>query len=189
MPGPRSPSARPDVDGATFPDVADKERCVGCGALVTRLDGPRHAYLNASAGCWAALCLALEWKAQLPGDEAVAIAQDLVDAYAVQHPGGYDRRNRQSVAVHLMSLCAATEAGADARTRRARIGDWTHRVHPELLPSPRSFPITALDVAEAPPDERAPMVKSMALATWSAWSDHHQAVREWLSSSWGGRPD
>ena len=28
--------------------------CPGCGALVPDIDGPTHAYLGASAGCWAA---------------------------------------------------------------------------------------------------------------------------------------
>ena len=93
---------------------------------MTRLEGPRHPYMPAHPGCWATFCSLEDWKARLTGDEAVSIAQNLVDAYAAQHPGTDDRRNRQSVAVHLMSLCAANEAGLDAPTRRRRIGSWTH---------------------------------------------------------------
>jgi hypothetical protein len=45
----------------------------------------------------------------LAGSDGATVAQQVVDSYMVQHPGNPDRRNRQSVAVHLMSLCASLE--------------------------------------------------------------------------------
>ncbi|HXL88693.1 MAG TPA: DUF5946 family protein [Streptosporangiaceae bacterium] len=42
---------------------------------------------------------------------APTLIQHLVDSYAVQHAANPDQRNRQSAAVHLMSLCASLEQG------------------------------------------------------------------------------
>jgi hypothetical protein len=63
-----------------------------------------------------------EWKGRLSGEESIGIVQDLVDSFAVQHATSTDRRNAQSVAVHLMSLCSGLERGATGRQRRVRIG-------------------------------------------------------------------
>ena len=86
-------------------------RCFGCGALVLDVDGPTHDYMLAAPGCWALYCSLEDWKSHLAMPGAVAVVQDLVDAYAAQHPAHADRRNRQSVAIHLMSLCLALERG------------------------------------------------------------------------------
>jgi hypothetical protein len=29
------------------------ERCIGCGAMVPRIDGPTHRYMTSAPGCWA----------------------------------------------------------------------------------------------------------------------------------------
>ena len=53
-----------------------------------------------------------DWKASLTADhDAPTLIQHLVDSYAVQHAANPDQRNRQSAAVHLMSLCASLEQG------------------------------------------------------------------------------
>lgn len=134
-------------------------------------------------------CSLEDWKAGLVANAAdVAVAQDLVDAYAAQHSANTDRRNRQSVAVHLMSLCAAVETGLSGTGRRAAIGRWTHRDYPPLLPSPRHFEVTASDVAAAPVQRRAATVQRMAATTWAAWSEHHATIREWLASGGPSSP-
>ena len=70
------------------------------------MTGPVHAYMHASPGCWMLYCGLEDWKASLTADhDAPTLIQHLVDSYAVQHAANPDRRNRQSVAVHLMSLC------------------------------------------------------------------------------------
>ncbi len=156
--------------------------CADCGALVNDLDGPQHPYLSATPGCWALFCSLEDWKLGLVASGDVAVAQDLVDAYAAQHPTNTDRRNRQSVAVHLMSLCAAVEAGLSGTDRRAAIGRWAHHDYPPLVPSPCHFEVTASDVAAAPTQGRAATVQRMAANTWTAWSEHHATIRGWLAS-------
>jgi Family of unknown function (DUF5946) len=80
--------------------------------MVPDVTGPVHAYMHASPGCWMVYCGLEDWKASLTADDdAPTLIQHLVDSYAVQHAANPDRRNRQSVAVHLMSLCASLEQG------------------------------------------------------------------------------
>src|SRR5918992_2105890 len=89
------------------------EICPGCGLWLERVDGPKHPYLGASASC---LALYGEVLAREYSDPALlSIHQLTVDAYAVQHPGVPDRRTRQSVALHLLTLCLFLERGADPR--------------------------------------------------------------------------
>jgi hypothetical protein len=63
-----------------------------------------------SPGCWKAF-------GELQADEASRfgyppVHRVIVDAYMAQHPGdGGDRRDRQSVFVHLVGLCAVLERG------------------------------------------------------------------------------
>ena len=52
-------------------------------------------------------------------------AQRIVDTYAVQHATNPDRRNRQSVALHQMSLCASLEQEiSGTRSRPAVVNGW-----------------------------------------------------------------
>jgi hypothetical protein len=126
-------------------------RCVGCEALVPGGEGPSHPYMVSAAGCWERYCSLEEWKSCLGGEELIGIVQDLVDCFAVQHATSTDRRNVQSVAVHLMSLCSEMERGVTGRQRRARIGRWVGRDYPVLDPRPAGYLITISDVATAPP--------------------------------------
>jgi len=82
--------------------------CPCCGALCSDIDGPTHPYMVASAGCWAAFGV-------LQADEAARFGYPLVhglivDAYAASHGGdGNERRDRQSVCIHLIALCAVID--------------------------------------------------------------------------------
>lgn len=154
--------------------------CVGCGATVPGGEGPRHAYMLSAASSWERYCSLEDWKAGLVGEEAIGVVQDLVDCFAVQHAANPERRNRQSVAVHLMSLCCGVERAWTGRQRRARIGTWVGREHPVLEPRAVRFALTVSDVAVAPPRERPAIIESMASATWAAWWAHHGVVRAWL---------
>jgi len=69
-----------------------------------------------------ALRLAAAVEGALTGDDGLTTAQRAVDCYAAQHATGPGRRNRQSVAVHLMSLCASIEHGVGGAQLRVRIG-------------------------------------------------------------------
>jgi len=137
-------------------------------------------------GCWALYGSVLAWKDTLPGDDGTA-AQRIVDTYAVQHPANPDRRNRQSVAGHLMSLCASIEHGVTGVRLRRMIGDWTHRDYPLLVPAPAAFPVTIRDVADAGQPSRPAIVEDWATSAWAAWAAHHDTVCAWLAASRNGR--
>ena len=145
-------------------------------------DGPVHAYMSSAQGCWERYCSLEEWKSGLAGPASIGIVQDLVDSFAVQHATSTDRRNTQSVAVHLMSLCAGLERGATGRERRLLIGRWVGRAYPVLEPAPDAFGVTTSDVAATPVTERPSVVSRLAAASWSAWSAHHDTVRDLLDS-------
>jgi hypothetical protein len=156
--------------------------CLGCGALSPDTTGSVHAYMDASPGCWQMYCELQDWKNSLIGDNGITTAQHLVDTYAVQHATNTDRRNRQSVTVHLMSLCASLEFDMSGRQLRAMIGIWTHRDHPLLRPRPNHFPITVRNVRDVTGDRRKKIVEGIAESTWSAWSVHHSENRTLLVS-------
>ncbi|MBV9449270.1 MAG: hypothetical protein JO345_25575 [Streptosporangiaceae bacterium] len=167
-------------------------RCSNCGALVPDIAGPVHAYMHAAPGCWALYTALEDWKAAQAGGRpgGVDIGVHLVDSYAAQHAANAERRNRQSVAVHLMSLCAALEHGRSGAWRRRAMGAWTHREYRLLEPRPPAFDTTIRDVADAPGPARPGVVQAMAEATWGAWSVHHSQIRAWLAEimSRGGSP-
>ena len=155
-------------------------RCQGCGALVRAGEGPTHAYIDSAPGCWERYCSLWDWRSQLTGEGSIGIVQDLVDSFAVQHATNTERRNRQSVAVHLMSLCSGLERGATGRQRRERIASWVGRGYPVLEPGPADFRVTISDVAATPPAKRPATIERLALSSWAAWSVHHDTVRGWL---------
>ncbi len=134
-------------------------------------------------GCWALYGSVLAWSSAWAADGDVTAAQRIVDAYAVQHATNPDRRNRQSVAGHLMSLCASIEHGVSGAQLRKRIGDWTHRDYPLLVPRPTRYPVTVRDVADATERSRATVASEWAISTWAAWSAHHDTVRAWLATA------
>ena len=158
-------------------------RCIGCGALVPDVAGPCHAYMLSVPSCWQRYCSLEDWKAELSGQESIGVVQDLVDSFAVQHAASTDHRNTQSVAVHLMSLCAGLERRATGSERRARIGRWVRHEYPVLSPAPGTFAVTIPDVAVASLGVRQTIVSRLAQVSWSAWAAHHDTVRSWLDSA------
>ena len=166
---------------ARYREVMPEVTCFGCGAVVPDVDGPVHAYMLAAPGCWALYSSVLGWgyadaEARSPG-----IAQALVDSYAAQHATNTERRNRQSVALHLMSLCAAFDHQVPAESRQRLIGRLAHRDYPALVPVPGVFTVTIRYVGDATGHDRPAAVRHWARATWDAWSAHHQRLRSWLS--------
>lgn len=173
----------PDVD-----EPADLERitepCPGCGArFLPQAIDEAHPYIGASAACWAAYgeLLAREF-----GDAAYGrVHRHSADVYAVQHPGTGDRRQRQSVALHLVALCRWLEDGwgtarLNAETQRLASAS---RSWPWLDP-PASYAVTVLDVLEARTGaDHADLVRRWAEATWHAWSAHHATVRRWVTDA------
>ncbi|MGI8829087.1 MAG: DUF5946 family protein [Candidatus Limnocylindria bacterium] len=173
----------PDVD--TLEDLAALiEPCPGCGAtFLPRPDGAIHDYIGASPACWAAFgeLLAREFQ-----DPAYGwIHRHTVDVYTVQHPGINDRRQRQSVALHLIGLDQWLELGMDTRmlnpiTQRlaSERRDW-----PWLEP-PMTYELTVLDVlAATSADEHGHLVREWAESVWQAWSPHHLLIRQWADEA------
>lgn len=170
--------------GESNKPAIDKQsvRCPGCGAVVRVGNGPVHQYLDAVPGCWELYCSLEGWKALLAEPDTATTVQWLVDGYAAQHPTNQERRNRQSVAVHLMSLCASFERGEPGARLRRAIGSWTHREYEALLPCPNAYPLTVCDVVRAEQGDRPDVVRAFAYGTWLAWAEHHERVRSWLNA-------
>lgn len=164
--------------------------CVGCGGLVPEVQGPTHPYMRASPGC-----------RQMYGEIGArefgvsgypAVHWHHVDCYAVQHPGcaEHDRRQRQSVAVHLTSLCLLLELGIPAERASAlrarmsqmvlpRIGraDWPHLAPPASLGA-----VTVVDVHAATDHAHyVSLVEQWKSAAWMAWAGHHEMVHAWAT--------
>jgi hypothetical protein len=110
-------------------------------------------------------------------------AQIAVDTYAVQHPGTKARRSTQSVAVHLLSLCAVLERdfppdrSIDLLRHAVGFPQLWHWLHPHT-------PIGQLTVADvlaqARPGGGALVVRAWAEDVWDAYAPHHSTVRGWL---------
>ena len=183
--------AEPDlvtpVDHGAIPDIdtpADLERitepCPGCGArYLPQVLDETHAYIGASPACWATFgeVLAREF-----GDVTFGrVHRHSVDVYAVQHPGSDDRRQRQSVALHLIGICQWLEEDVsvdrlNSITQRLASAD---RPWPWLTP-PTRYPMTVADVLEAQDGaEHVRLVRRWADTTWVAWKAHHEVVRGW----------
>jgi CTP:molybdopterin cytidylyltransferase MocA len=181
------PSLVTPVDHDAVPDVDtahDLERitepCPGCGArYLPQVVDETHPYIGASPACWATFgeLLAREF-----GDVSFGrIHRQSVDIYAVQHPGHDDRRQRQSVALHLIGLCHWLEHGIEfdrltALTQRLANED---RAWPWLTP-PDRYPMTVADVLVARDGpEHVRLVTRWAETTWDAWAEHRETVRAW----------
>ncbi len=150
-------------------------RCPWCRHVGGPEDGPTHAYIGASPGCWATFGEALAM-APWPGD----LGTVLTDAYAAQHPGRPERRAVQSVAVHLVVLCAAVERGAgpDAlmALRRGAValgaGHWRR-----LDVTAPVGTTTVADVVDG-----GVSADGYVRDVWVAYGERHDAVRGWLDA-------
>jgi hypothetical protein len=145
-------------------------KCPACGAVVPDTDGPVHKYVPSAPGCWQTF-------GEVQADEARRFGYPpahrmVVDAYMAQHPGdGSDRRDRQSVFVHLVGLCAVLEHDISQPYVTKLLGHVLRQRRGE-------FP--ALERAEGPgPLIVVQMVEAIDLA------DYEQRAREWATSVWG----
>lgn len=174
------------------PDITAVVSCVGCGGRVPDIDGPTHDYMRASPGCW-----------QLYGEVAAStLASPVtsryhVDCYAAQHPGGaeHDRRQRQSVAVHLTSLCLLLEHRMPARKVSTLRGRMSQTVLPHLrlsdwpyLTPPRTLGTVTVADVNVSGDQSAYQltIERWAGTVWTAWTEHHGTIRRWALAAIGG---
>lgn len=165
--------------------MTETRACRGCGAVVPDIDGPVHSYVPSSPGCWTTF-------GELQADEAQRFRYPpahrlVVDSYMAQHPGdGSDGRDRQSVFVHLVGLCALLEhslpdsyaTGLLGQVIRRRRGDF-----PILLRTDEPGSLTLLHmVGAADLDDYEQRAREWAAAVWGAWSDQHVLIRTALHS-------
>lgn len=163
---------RAPVDVDTPGDLdAIAPACPGCGARVPAPEGTTtHPYIGASPGCW------LRWT-ELHGGGLVRLGRHANDAYAAQHPGVNGRRERQSVAVHLIALCHWLEHGiTDPRLTELTRSLLAGRPEWPWLTPPEDYALTLHDLPiPAEPEETRRWVE----AVWDAWRPHHDMVRAW----------
>jgi len=174
----------PAVTAADRPSGQNFDDCPACGLTAPITSGPSPDEVNASAGCFALYgeLLALEFT-----DPAYRrVHQVTVDAYAAQHAGGTSRREVQTVALCLMTLCLFIENGVDpaegpALHKRmvARRPDFTW-----LAPPPQRDLLTVADVLTArDAEEHRHLVRKWGGQVWQAWTPHHSTVRAWNAYS------
>ncbi len=160
--------------------------CPDCGARFARLDGPTHAYVGGSPGCWAAFGeLSLrELELGIAGPDRLS-----VHAYMVQHPGVPGRRQAQSVGVHLMVLGLLLERGASAAEAVGAMAGWLDDRPDVRWLEPPGTP-ASLTIADLPTGAgraaHEAAVRAWAEAVWAARSVDHGTVRRWLDQ---GHPD
>ncbi len=167
----------------TSPPAATRTvECAGCGARVPDIAGPTHLYMTSAPGCWALhgelVARGLDWTV------GRGTYQLRTDAYATQHATNPDPRNRQSVAVHLMSLCATFELGFEAGRTTTLIGGWTHRPggYPDLISAARHGELTVVDaLAAEDPEAYRTTVERWARSVWDGWSPAHAEIRRLLA--------
>jgi CTP:molybdopterin cytidylyltransferase MocA len=174
----------PDVDEQTDLEAL-AEACPGCGArYAPHPTDETHAYIGASPACWAAFgeLLAREFQDRAYG----RLHRHTVDVYAVQHPGQDARRERQSVAIHLIGLCHWLEHGLDASRVIAATQAMLKVDRPEWpwLEPPIEYEVTVRDVLTAESgSEHERLVRAWAERTWEAWVAHHDLVRRWAAEA------
>ncbi|WP_274534519.1 DUF5946 family protein [Micromonospora sp. CB01531] len=164
------------------------ERC-GCGGLVPVEGGPRHPYMESAPACWR---LYGELTIRLLALSPAAAQPSHVDCFATQHTGGADndRRQRSSIAVHLVALCARIERGITAvqlQRLRPRVSatvlptlgmdDW-----PLLTPPDDYGELTVAVLWNLPDDEFGPSLADWPGCVWSAWQHQHATVRVWTDA-------
>lgn len=160
-------------------------RCVGCDALVPETSGSTHAYLHSSPGCWQTF-------GEVQADESrrfgyPPVHRLVVDAYAAQHPGdGSDRRDRQSVFVHLVALCAVLERRLPPATATRLLGALV-RGRPDFpvlsrAGGPGSLTVLhMLGAADVVDYERR--AHEWAAAVWESWAEQRDAIRRALAQT------
>ena len=151
------------------------------------LDAPVHAYVPSSAGCWNAFV-------QMQADEMQRFRNPparglVVDAYMAQHPGdGTDRRDRQSVFIHLIGLCAGLEDGTPHHQLRhlfRRVLD-RHPDFPALTRRQGPGPLTVLHIVGASDlTDHERRAREWATAVWESWSSEHGRIRHALRAAAG----
>ncbi|HAH09308.1 MAG TPA: hypothetical protein DCL48_04320, partial [Alphaproteobacteria bacterium] len=143
-------------------------------------EGPVHAYMTSSPGCWAAFGRVLAAEYSMP--HLMPTHQLSVDTYAAQHPGDpADRRAVQSVGLHLARLWRQLECPTPPmETNDIMRGFAARKAGLPYLPPPARFTMTVADVAPfAGTAQHGERVLAWARATWQDWRGAHAAITAW----------
>ncbi|MFG5380851.1 DUF5946 family protein [Yoonia sp. R2-816] len=165
-------------------DLSSKGVCVGCGAVLERIDGPTHTYMSSSPAYFSLFTkvLACEYS-----DRTLLPTHRLtVDTYAVQHPAtGRLRKEIQSVGLHLARLMLQLDNPLPPKeTNDVMLGLGRHKASLIFLQPPTSFTMTVANVAKfAGEPEHADRVREWADSTWKDWPQHHDYIRHWVAKS------
>ena len=158
--------------------------CPGCGVVLPPNEGPRHAYLGASAECWQLYGRLASPSSTAP--DALRLRRLIADAYAAQHPGVPQLRSVQSIAVHLMDLCLLLERGGAGPRAAPEPGERPRRKALDLHwlepPETRGVMTAADALRTGGAESRAVRVEAWATEVWSAWEAHHPTVRAWVDA-------
>jgi hypothetical protein len=164
--------------------MSRSEVCPGCAAPVGNSGPCPHPYIAASVECWELFGMLQTLETERWGYPEVH--RLVVDAYAAQHPGdGADRRDRQSVFVHLASICCVLERGATSREAVDVLRRMTReagRDYPRLVRSGSG----QLDLRHAWDASDLPdyghRCREWASAVWDSYAPSHRVVRAQLDS-------
>ncbi len=156
------------------------ERCE-CGLELPRADMllPTHAYIGATAGCWA-LYNELHAK-QYAGFGAMTPIR-VIDAYCVQHHGKPERRAIQSVNAHLVALYLQLEKGfmeAQVNVSLQRVLKFADEFAWLEPPTPNGTLMMADVLRAVTPEEQANAIENYARDVWKAWQVHRAIVERW----------
>lgn len=155
------------------------ETCPDCKLELPHTGGSRHAYLGASASCWA---LYGELLAREYNDQAYMTAHRMtVDAYCAQHPGKPERRSIQSINLHLVGLYLTIERRLDCDFARSVIGRLAneHNEKFEWLTPPDFLGSVRIDdvMAASTANSHQNLAIKWGESVWKAWSSHHDRIR------------
>ena len=139
-----------------------------------------HVYVPSAPGCWAAFTsLQAHELERFGGHRAHGL---VADCYMAQHPGdGSDRRDRQSVFVHLVGLCAVLERGWPNSRSLLALLTATRRQFPALTrPSdPGSICVNDLACVQDAIEYQS-CAASWATEVWRSWAPAHGLIRAML---------
>jgi len=156
-------------------------RCCGCNQEFPEANGPTHAYMLSSPGCWAAFGELLVREYSDPAYRRVHRLS--VDAYALQHPGVDTPQSRNSVGVHFSRLSLLLGRGWPIeRANDAMVAITAKKMdYPWLVPpaSRGELSLKHVLLAEGPSDHCI-AVEQWALSVWQAWTEYHPTVDGWL---------
>ena len=159
----------------------DYIKCFACGSKCLNIGSTTHPYMLSAPGCWEMYMEVLTkeysdlmyWRAH----------QYTVDAFACQHVGlKDDRRAKNSVYIHLISLYALFELDQKSSTApllRTKAADFVKKETTlEYLTPPPTF--GALTVYEVWNNEDGMQhydkAKAWAKSVWDAWSHQHDRI-------------